>query len=709
LGKEVFLPLFWREEEVLGEEDFRGSLKGCPDKPERGIWGDKRRARREEFGGSERIMLLSQGVEGKKNTVYNLYYKSTDLFQEFIYDIGKGFENINIFCFYSVGAYVRDKDSTWEAWCNFKPKVVMGNEFGDFYDLEEAFPINIASWEAGKEGRDGEVRYKCTKRLPYLLWSAQRMAPHDIQPEPELSRIVTQDFFGRNGVGFVRERDVPSEGDSNYWESMGEYEARRVMRRIGPVCRLSVPQIAEQLRRGVKKERVEELCRKKRTRPYSVGEEGVADDHNGEGDAGSINRLKRRRTSESLEEGEIADTDDTGVERLNEVQVKQKRGRTSTKDGKRETSSEDETEGAVDEESDSEVGERDDQGVSVLDELAFGGGGIPMSSSMRRNLRLSTAREEGGKETRLGVTHALSSVQYTPTCTSFKVESTGKFLRKSLASKKSFDPFSFVMTQEAREGEEARGKTLCVDFVLAKPPRQYPGEDPLLPNVSEMLAKCYNKFLFIAKCMEKGDEKAIWSTIKDAIFSTAHNLTRINDSRATLFTGSKTFTSRAHTEEGMIREATKERLRKAGMKKEEFFRLGGGMADPPLNIYQAPSDDITTVDLLSSAIDQDDLLSGSVLANATARRAGYNSRQGQSYQQLRRPGEAGRISFGGRHFNTPYFPQNRGFRGTRGSSIFRGGDGRGRGATRGGRGSPIGQTGGDDAATVWGDNPPNRN
>jgi hypothetical protein len=238
--------------------------------------------------------------------------------------------------------------------------------------------------------------------------------------------------------------------------------------------------------------------------------------------------------------------------------------------------------------------------MSGLGEIGFGGKGIPMRAEMKKNLQSSVLVEELGEETRLGRVHALSSVQYSPTPSSYKVKSTGHFLRTFLGSAKKFDPFAFSMTDEAKIAEEAREKTLCVDFAIARTPPRQLNEDPLLPNVSEMLSKCYNRFLYIARCMEMGDELAVWTTLRDGIFSTAHNLTRIHDARTTLSTGSRAFTNRANSENGMIREKIREKMKKEGMKKETFFREGGGLDNPPLQTFTNTTQNSSAYDILQT-------------------------------------------------------------------------------------------------------------
>jgi hypothetical protein len=218
--------------------------------------------------------------------------------------------------------------------------------------------------------------------------------------------------------------------------------------------------------------------------------------------------------------------------------------------------------------------------ISELDELGLGGGGIPMVSEMRRNLRANQSIEEARLETRLGIKHALSSIKYYPKPSKCKVKSTGEYLTRYVGSSKNFDPLSFYMSEEAKEGVEAREKTLSVDFVVAKPVPPCANEAKILPGVESMLAKCYNKFLFIGRCMENGDEKSIWTTIKDGILSTAYSMKNTHDLRMRVLTGSDLYSTKNNIEEGMVRERVKERLRKVGLKKESFFREGGGSVTP---------------------------------------------------------------------------------------------------------------------------------
>jgi hypothetical protein len=319
---------------------------------------------------------------------------------------------------------------------------------------------------------------------------------------------------------------------------------------------------------------------------------------------------------------------------------------------------------------------------------------------MRKNLKTSTIVEELGEETRLNRVHALSSVQYIPTSSTYKVKSTGKFLRTFLGNAKKFDPFAFSMTEEAKAAEEAREKTLSVDFTIARSPAQQVGEDPILPNISEMLSKCYNRFLYIARCMETGDEFGVWTALKDGIFSTAHNLTRIHDARVTLSTGSRSYTNRANTENGMLREKVKERMKKEGVRKGFFFREGGGPNNPPLSTFQNITTSFSPYDLLPAPNDEEDLLVGSVLADSVGRGNPSRGRGGGNPNTGRNPNFF-RGNFQGRGNGGPptqpaFSEQQRRGRG----APNRGGGG---GQRRGGSGA-AGQTWGNDRTGA--DQPP---
>jgi hypothetical protein len=246
--------------------------------------------------------------------------------------------------------------------------------------------------------------------------------------------------------------------------------------------------------------------------------------------------------------------------------------------------------------------------MSQLEELSFNQGGVPMPEEMRKNLIMSEAVEESSMETKLGMWHSLSSVKYNPSKSEYKVKSAGDFLRKSLGKAKTFDPFAFSITKEAKEGEEAREKTLSVDFVVAKPIPKLAGEKKLLPAASELLAKAYNKFLFIGRCMEAGDERGVWTAIRDGVFAMANGLTRVHDARMTTLTGTTSYTTRANLEVGLVRQKVKDKIKKERGKGDLFFRVGGGLGDPPQFIYPSVGPNFISSSVLPPPPDPDDML-----------------------------------------------------------------------------------------------------
>jgi hypothetical protein len=175
------------------------------------------------------------------------------------------------------------------------------------------------------------------------------------------------------------------------------------------------------------------------------------------------------------------------------------------------------------------------------------------------------------------------------------------------------------MSHAAKQAEEVREAFLSIDFVVARPTPQQEGEANMLPVVSNMLAKCYNKFLFIAKAMEVGDEVAIWTTIKDAVLSTAHNMTRIQDARIEQVTGSLAYTTKGSMENSLIRDKVKERLVKSGIKKESFFRVGGGSANPPNQNGQGLNTNLTSINVPTGRVEEDDILGGYPLGNTNSK------------------------------------------------------------------------------------------
>jgi hypothetical protein len=288
------------------------------------------------------------------------------------------------------------------------------------------------------------------------------------------------------------------------------------------------------------------------------------------------------------------------------------------------------------------------------------------------------------------VKHALSAIQYRPRKSSFKVESTGKYLRKSLRRVRTFNPFAYVMTKEVRQAEESREKTLCLDLVVAKPVPRVAGESVLLLSVSAMLTKCYNKFLFIAKCMEKGDERAIWAMLKDGVFSTADSLTRIQDLRVEVETGSSAYSTRASAEVGLIREKAKERWRKTLGKPGSFFRKGGGTSIPPTLSYQTVSPDVASLGVYGIAAPEDDFMGTNILADPYFGGVGGRGRGGITNRFPQR--NQGRFMARGSE-RPPTGPwggsrDNRGVRGRRGGSSF---------------GGVSGRVGSQGAGASWGD------
>jgi hypothetical protein len=579
----------------------------------------------------------------------------------------------------------------------------------------EAYPKNIKILI--KEGMINKNNF--LDEIQYLNWSADRMTPFSVPYNPNSSRIITQLFTAGGGVGFGDE-DPPERGNKNFWPLMGICLARSVMRGMGPMSSVSVFELLEKLSKGIRgKELVIPF-----SRGEGKGETGVMNKNdiscdeiggrvegkqarqrflmNGTTDRGygnykqlnkgKMEKVKDEKMPNEGEEGEI----------IVQTEYLSKKKRTRD-DMKKETKTD--MKGGVDEkeleegelrvlESEESVEAMDQSGekrrrvedgeigsVSELEELSVSNTGVPMSSELKQNLRASMLIEEDENQTMLGIFHTLSPIQYYPTPSLFKVKSTGDFLRRSLGKAKKFDPYYFTMTKEAKGGVEAREKTLGVDFVVAQSPPQTSGEDPILPAMSEILSKAYNRLLFIARCMEQGDEKAIWATIRDGVFATAHDLTRINDARVTLATGNKSLTSRGGGETGMIREKTRERIKEMG-RKSPFFRGGGGYDNPPQYTYASLTSDLPAYDFLPASVDQEDFLAGSTLG-ATPPRVPNSRGAGQGSYNFRQNIENPR----GRLFNrgtsaTASQPRPPPRQMGRGGWGARGGYGTGRGAKR---------------------------
>jgi hypothetical protein len=780
-----FKPLFGieGEDETSVRKKFRGRILRSPDVPKLGQWSDFRPQGNVPWEEDENLMIPREWKDWGPSTVYNLYFKASDLFQEFVWDVAMAVSGANIFAFNDVGVYIREKKNRFEAWSPFVDRETDSRHcrFGGTYDLKEAFPKNIGKWKIKKDklfitsSRKGDKMVttpskkgdelditpskkgdesgitpskkgdelsitpsrkgdelsitpsrkgdelgitplgRGDRELPIVFWSAERMAPFDIAYKPDRSRIATQKFFARNGVGFKgKEREV-TRRDEEYWEVMATYEARAIMRTLEPMHPVSIPEMEIRLRRG-----------EDRSKVHLEGgrvEKEVEEDQQGGGDD-FLNRIRavlghkvdpnegRKRKRGLVEEKEKTEHnagkgekgkvgEEFGVMRghkkmrnIFRLEEEEKEKELIPKRGEE---GEKEVEGEVMEIVEKGEGEEDTQSmVSEWDELGVGGIGVPMSADMKKNLAISEVIAEKGHELRLGINHALSPLQYVPRKCSYPVKSTGSFLRKTLAGDKTFDPFAFEMPKEVRDGEEARHKTLCVDFVIGRTPPLSAGEDPLLYQVAQMLTKCYNKFLFIGRCMEVGDERAVWATIKDAVFSTAHNMTRVNDARAQLVTGSASYTSRMNTGGSLIREKVKERIRKDGVKREGFFREGGGWNDPPQYPYTALGTDFVTTGIYSGGVEQDDILAGSILADPGPRFLGNESRAHHGGGPIRFTGRD-RGEFMGRGGDRGFNAAAAGRRVAR--QRYMGGDvrGRSRGSTSG-----RGQAGGA-AGTSWGD------
>jgi hypothetical protein len=127
-----------------GDKYFVGRLYGCPDKGTGPGWSDLKPKEFSGLGPSGSIILDTQMSEGV-STIYNLYFRSSHLFQEFVLDLAVGFPETNIFAFTNKGAYIREKGGKWEAWALFIDLKMEENEgkFGGAYDLDAAYPKSL--------------------------------------------------------------------------------------------------------------------------------------------------------------------------------------------------------------------------------------------------------------------------------------------------------------------------------------------------------------------------------------------------------------------------------------------------------------------------------------------------------------------------------------------------------------------------------------
>jgi hypothetical protein len=592
-----------KKDEIELIKKFKGRLEGCPDRGGGEFWLDSKIDETIDWEYTVAKLPPIPKIWIKNPKIYNMTYNMSNLFKEFIWDIARGFGEMNIFVFREKGAYIRHFGKRWEAWCEFvNLHTDEEDEMGGSYDLISAFPKALSKMRFAEEKvSEGEGVF--LGELPAGYWSAERMAPFEIRLDPERSRIRNQQFFPGNGVGFSSEVRPPKKGDLGYWKRMGDYEIRKKLELIKPGDLISIEKIRKQLQKEEARRGGRRVQKSKGNKIRIFGKE--------EHKEGLL--VKKKRPFEKLRGKKSFEI---------EKQSKRKKKNNDLLDddissGELDPSEEDE----LTEEEDTETEREDKQKksnrnrLSQLEELGFNEGGIPMPESMRRNLVMTEVVEESYKETELGMLHSLSSVRYNPSKSEFKVRSTGKHLRQLLGKDKTFDPMAFSMTKQAQDSEDAREKTLSVDFVVARPIPRLQGEKKLLPAVSEMLAKAYNKFLFIGRCMEVGDERGVWTMIRDGVFSTANNLTRVHDARMTSLTGSTLYTSRVNMGEGLVRQKVRNRLKKERGKDDIFFRIGGGYGDPPQQTSSTINPNFIPSGLLPSTLDSDDLLDDDPVGN----------------------------------------------------------------------------------------------
>jgi hypothetical protein len=209
-----------------------------------------------------------------------------------------------------------------------------------------------------------------------------------------------------------------------------------------------------------------------------------------------------------------------------------------------------------------------------------------------------------------------------------------------------------------------------------------------------MLAKAYNKFLFIGRCMEVGDERGVWTMIRDGVFSTANNLTRVHDARMTSLTGSTLYTTRGNMGEGLVRQKVRNRLKRERGKDDMFFRIGGGYGDPPQQTLSTINQNFIPSSLLPSTPDSDDLLDDDPVGNTnTWHMANTNRLWGiHSPSRISERNRFGAVARGTYRSSAVGYAFRGGFRGQRGR---RGISGRGTvmsGRNRGGKANSAGTT-----------------
>jgi hypothetical protein len=711
LNPSLFKPLFLEDPSLKGER-FKGSLQRCPD-----ILRPRKPSDERDFGESG-FFPYTWGIgvprrfePGDSTTVCNLFYRAPDLFQEYILDLAKMFPNVFICAYTNVGAYLREKRNKWEAFSWYKSlnTELRNGEMGESYDLEEAFPVDISGCvlPGGEPSERTDVKKQPV--LPLVYWSGERMAPFNVPFDPHSSRISEERFFAGNGIGFPRGRRRPSKLDADYWGKMCFFEARAIMRTLKPNHPISIVEMAERLKEGESEASVpfpnERRVRKGgSSRPIEGPRdliERVLESNFGNKDMREIEEARRKM--KQVYDKVLGKPAEKQEKPEDESNLGRKRRRTVVED---DDSDNDLVVGTTPTEPDNRlVKPEKSEMISDIDEIGFGGGGgIPMHPEMRGNLQMSEIVEEKGMECKLGVIHGLSPIQHVPKPSTFKVESTGRFLQKFLGSQKKFDPYLFIMNDEAIQAEEARLKTLSVDFVVAKHLPPTSGERKTHPVVSEMLAKAYNRFLFIARCMERGDERGVWTAIKDGIFATAHDMTRQHDARITTHLGTAAFTSRAVYDSGMIREGVKEKIKRETGKTDLFFPFGGGYPEPPQSSRYPLTSNLSSYNVLPPFYEPDDLVADSLLDSANPREKPAVSERPE-FPRFRKIGEGNRsrdmAGSSDKYGNAPWANRriNKGPRGRRWSESRsnppRGGDSS-KGPSGGGWGSKS-------TTTPWGD------
>jgi hypothetical protein len=258
-GEEVFwscllFPALISSESLKeSEKYFIGRIEGCPDRDMGPGWSDTKPKGFGGVGPTGSMILDTQRTEGVA-TVYNLYFRSSHLFQEFILDLAVGFPETNIFAFTNKGAYLRDKEGKWEAWSSFMDlsTEITEGKFGGSYDLDAAYPKGLE----GVFKDESWMKRAEEQGLLDLKWSRGRMEPFEVVARVDESRILTKVFFARNGVGFKKAdaEKLPAESEKEYKEAMSVYEARRIMYELSPMYPIGINLLAGRIREGLQGE-----------------------------------------------------------------------------------------------------------------------------------------------------------------------------------------------------------------------------------------------------------------------------------------------------------------------------------------------------------------------------------------------------------------------------------------------------------------------